>query len=100
MTVVCRWRIYIYTITNSHDMLNLYEFLFFLWRRCTFVILISSYTTNMGSIWVDNVDPNAEVGSYQPVWVDNLDPFWLYHFPRPKNVWVDIFKTNGTTSTN
>ena len=54
----------------------------------------------MGLIWVDNVDPNAEVGSYQMIWVDNLDPFWLYQFPRPKNVWVDIFKTNGTTPTN
>ena len=52
----------------------------------------------MGSIWVDNVDPKVEVGSYQTVWVDNFDPFGLYQFPRPKNVWNDIFKTNGTTS--
>ena len=51
----------------------------------------------MGSIWVDNLDPNNEVGSYQTIWVDNLDPFWLYHFPCPKKVWVDNFKTNGTT---
>ena len=56
-------------------------------------------TTKMGMLWHDNLDPNNEVGSCQKIWVDNLVPFWLFHFSRLKNVWVDILSTNGTTST-